>query len=208
MELITFELTTLTKERAGEINLLSAQLGIPRGSWPSFPERPRKSGINSADDCPSLCLSAARKEIYAISYDSSDRAHFPSPRIDPEIHQFRRQYRYADRNARMDGWIETMNARKVVVADPILSAVRFNVVRGILPSPPLRSFPRSCRKHLECKVDYSVLVWKLGNLHRRRARIRYVTTIVSFEWICINGLSWKMKYLYLGKNVITVDPLY
>lgn len=36
----------------------------------------------------------------------------------------------------MDGWIETMSARKVVVADPTLSAVRFNVVRGILPSPP------------------------------------------------------------------------
>lgn len=37
----------------------------------------------------------------------------------------------------MDGWIETMSARKVVVADPTLSAVRFNVVRGILPSLPL-----------------------------------------------------------------------
>lgn len=77
----------------------SARLGIPRGPWPSFPENPELIHRRRSSNFAVVCRAAERNP----RCDSPRCAHFPSPRIDLEIHQFRRQYRqypYADRN----GW--------------------------------------------------------------------------------------------------------
>lgn len=113
----------------------SARLGIPRGPWPSFPENPELIHRRRSSNFAVVCRAAERNP----RCDSPRCAHFPSPRIDLEIHQFRRQYRQypcADRN----GWTrEKWWRRRYAFPDPTLSAVRFNV--RILPSPSPLYFP-------------------------------------------------------------------
>lgn len=146
---------------------------------------PRKSRINSPSTIVQLCgcLPRGRKKS-TLRFPSLRAlpvtAYRPgNPSIPPTISTISIR-----RSKRMDGGLWTREKwwrRRYAFPDPTLSAVRFNV--RILPSPsPLYfpsvflyiylfySFRRTCsyRKHLGCRVFRLFLVWKLGNLHRRK----------------------------------------